>query len=132
VRFSALYFVSIVGSGLSVLTFNYAVPTLGASGAIFGLFGALVAVGLRMGQRGRGLIGQVLPIIVINLIFTYSVPGISAAAHVGGLLTGFVAGLVLYMVPTRRRSAEYAYAFDPAQEPAATIEQQQPPPQAPE
>ena len=131
VRFSALYLVSIVGSGLSVITFNYAVPTLGASGAIFGLFGALVAVGLRMGQRGRGLIGQVLPIIVINLIFTYSVPGISAAAHVGGLLTGFIAGLVLYMVPVRRRTPEYAYAFDPAREPAATIEQP-PPPQAPE
>lgn len=120
-RFSALYLVSIVGSGLSVLAFNYAVPTLGASGAIFGLFGALVAVGLRMGRRGRGLIGQVLPIILLNLLFTYTVPGISAAAHVGGLLTGFFAGLVLFMVP--RREPVAAYAFDPAQEPAATIEQ---------
>jgi membrane associated rhomboid family serine protease len=74
-----------------------------------------------MGQRGRGLIGQVLPIIILNLIFTYSVPGISAAAHVGGLLTGFVAGFVLFMAP--RREPVAAYAFDPSQEPAATIEQ---------
>ena len=123
VRFSLLYLVSIIGSGLAVLAFNYAVPTLGASGAIFGLFGALVAVGLRLGKRGRGLIGQVLPIILINLVFTYTVPGISAAAHVGGLLTGFIAGLLLFMVPSRRREAAYAYAFDPAQDPAATIEQ---------
>ena len=123
VRFSLLYFVSIVGSGLAVLAFNYSIPTLGASGAIFGLFGALVAVGLRLGKRGRGLIAQVLPIIFINLVFTYAVPGISAAAHVGGLLTGFVAGLLLFMVPSRRRDAAYAYAFDPAQDPVATIEQ---------
>jgi len=127
-RFTLLYLLSIVGSGLAVLAFNYAVPTLGASGAIFGLFGALVAVGLRLGKRGRGLIGQVLPIILINLVFTYTVPGISAAAHVGGLLTGFIAGLVLFMVPSRRRDAAYAYAFNPAQEPAATIEQPEEPP----
>ncbi len=110
VRFVLLYALAIVGSGLAVLYFNYDVPTLGASGAIFGLFGALVAVGLRMGSRGRSLIGQVIPVILINLVFTFTVPGISAAAHVGGLITGFIAGLVLYMVPPRRRAYAYAYA----------------------
>ncbi|HEX3468749.1 MAG TPA: rhomboid family intramembrane serine protease [Candidatus Elarobacter sp.] len=120
-RFALLYAISIVGSGLAVLYFNYGVPTLGASGAIFGLFGALVAVGLRLGPRGRALIAQVLPVIVINLLFTFSVPGISAAAHVGGLITGFLAGLLLYMVPGRR---QYAYAYAPANDPGArTIEQ---------
>jgi membrane associated rhomboid family serine protease len=124
-RFALVYVVCIVGSSLSVLEFNYTVPTLGASGAIFGLFGALVAVGLRMGKRGRVLIGQVLPVIVINLLFTYTVPGISAAAHVGGLITGLVAGLVLFMVPSRQREAAYAYAFAPAEDAAEvqTIEQ---------
>jgi rhomboid protease GluP len=130
VRFVLLYTIAIVGSGLAVLYFNFDVPTLGASGAIFGLFGALVAVGLRLGARGRSLIGQVLPIIVINLVFTFAVPGISAAAHVGGLVTGFLAGLVLYMLPSQR---QYAYApvaepaavpFDPTEgAPVATIEQ---------
>jgi rhomboid protease GluP len=109
VRFALIYVLSIVGSGLAVIYFNYNVPTLGASGAIFGLFGALLAVGLRLGARGRSLIGQVLPVIVINLVFTFSIPGISAAAHVGGLITGLVAGLVLFMLPSRQR--EYAYAF---------------------
>jgi len=110
VRFILLYVVAIVGSGLAVIAFNYDVPTLGASGAIFGLFGALVAVGLRLGKRGRSLIGQVLPIILINLVFTFSVPGISAAAHVGGLVTGFLAGLVLFMMPAARPTSAYAYA----------------------
>jgi rhomboid protease GluP len=127
VRFASIYAVCIVGSGLSVLEFNYNVPTLGASGAIFGLFGALVAVGLRMGKRGRVLIGQVLPVLVFNLVFTYTIPGISAAAHVGGLLTGFVAGLVLFMVPSRQREAAYAYAFAPAEDAADVQTIEQPP-----
>jgi rhomboid protease GluP len=110
VRFTLLYVVAIIGSGLAVVAFNYDIPTLGASGAIFGLFGALVAVGLRLGQRGRSLIGQVLPIILINLVFTVSVPGISIAAHVGGLVTGFLAGLVLFMMPASRPTPAYAYA----------------------
>ncbi len=124
VRFALLYAVAIAGSGLCVLYFNYDVPTLGASGAIFGLFGALVAVGLRLGARGRSLIAQVIPIIAINLLFTFSVPGISAAAHVGGLVTGFIAGLVLYMVPRR---AQYAYAIAPQQGDANVETIEQPP-----
>jgi membrane associated rhomboid family serine protease len=129
-RYVLLYTIAIVGSGLAVLYFNFGVPTLGASGAIFGLFGALVAVGLRLGSRGRSLIGQVLPIVVINLVFTFSVPGISAAAHVGGLITGFLTGLVLFMTPACRApvyatvAQPAAVPFDPARHaPVETIEQ---------
>lgn len=113
VRFSALYVISIVGSGLAIVWFTPSQETLGASGAIFGLFGALVAVGLRLGKRGRTLIGQVLPVIGINLVFTITVPGISIAAHVGGLITGFVAGLLLYMLPRQTAAPLYAYAGPP-------------------
>jgi rhomboid protease GluP len=126
-RFALLYALSIAGSGAAVLEFNYGVPTLGASGAIYGLFGALVAVGLRLGRRGRGLIGQVLPVIAINLAFTYAVPGISAAAHVGGLITGFLAGLVLFMVPSRHREEAYAYAYAPNGDAHAVETIEQPP-----
>jgi membrane associated rhomboid family serine protease len=119
-RFMLLYLIALVGAGLAVVWFNYDQPTLGASGAIFGLFGALVAVGLRLGSRGRSLISQVLPIIILNLVFTFAVPGISAAGHVGGLITGFLAGLVLFMVPSRQRDYAYAYAVGPRDE--GTIE----------
>lgn len=113
VRFALLYAIALLGSAAVVLWFSYDQPTLGASGAIFGLFGALVAVGLRLGKRGRALIGQVVPVVAINLVFTFAVPGISAAGHVGGLITGFLAGLVLFMLPSQHRERAYAYAYAP-------------------
>jgi membrane associated rhomboid family serine protease len=130
VRFALLYTLSIVGSSAFVIYFNYDQPTLGASGAIFGLFGALVAVGLRLGKRGRALIGQVVPIVGLNLVFTFAVPGISAAAHVGGLITGFVVGFVLFMMPSPERERAYAYAFSPPPDQAGivTIDQEPTPP----
>jgi membrane associated rhomboid family serine protease len=111
-RMLVLYFLSLVGSGLCVVFFSYNEVTVGASGAIFGLFGALAVVGMRMGPHGRALLGQLIPIIVLNLIFTFSVPGISAAGHVGGLLTGFIAALLIAQIPRRpvaaAAPAEYA------------------------
>jgi membrane associated rhomboid family serine protease len=119
VRFALLYAIALAGSAAAVLWFNYDQPTLGASGAIFGLFGALVAVGLRLGKRGRSLIGQVVPVVAINLVFTFAVPGISAAGHIGGLITGFFAGLLLFMIPSHQRERAYAYAFAPGDPNAA-------------
>jgi rhomboid protease GluP len=128
-RFLLLYALAIAGSGFAVLYFAYGQYTLGASGAIFGLFGALVAVGLRMDARGRALVGQVVPVIVINLVFTFSIPQISAAAHVGGLITGFLAGLVLFRMP---RPPAYAYAYATPDEGAREVETiEQPPAAAP-
>ena len=122
-RYLLLYAISLVGAGLAVVFFAPNDVTVGASGAIFGLFGALVAVGLRLGSRGRSLIGQVLPVILINLVFTFSVPNISAAGHVGGLITGLLAGLVLYMVPPPQRPYAYAFAAQAEDPGAVTIEQ---------
>ena len=115
-RFGLLYFLAIVGSGLAIVYFSpYAQPTLGASGAIYGLFGAIVAVGLRLGKRGRSVIMSVVPVLVLNLVFTFSIPGISWQAHVGGLITGIVAGYALFMGSRRRRLvAAYTYAAAPA------------------
>jgi membrane associated rhomboid family serine protease len=122
-RFLLLYVIAMIGSGIAVLTFAYATPTLGASGAIFGLFGALIAVGLRLRDaRGRALIMQVVPIVAINLIFTFAVPGISIAGHLGGLATGLVAGLLLFRMPVVQQRPAYAYAFAPQSEAAQTIE----------
>ena len=125
VRFALLYALAILGSGLSIVYFSvYNVPTLGASGAVFGLFGALVAVGLRLGARGRSLIMSLLPVLAINLVFTFSIPGIAVAAHVGGLITGFLAGLILFTGSRRRRFTQaYSYVAAPvAASPVETIE----------
>jgi len=88
----AIYFVSMIGSGLSVYRFGYQDVTVGASGAIFGIFGALVAIGLSLGERGRAIVWQTVPIIGINLVIGFSMPNISNAGHIGGLISGFVAG----------------------------------------
>jgi membrane associated rhomboid family serine protease len=95
-RMLAIYTIAMIGSGIAVTYFQPNSVTVGASGAIFGLFGALVAIGIRLGPPGRDLIKQTLPIIGINLAIGFSLPNISNAGHIGGLLCGFVAGLILF------------------------------------
>ena len=118
-RFAALYAIAILGASLAVVYFGsaYTIPTLGASGAIYGLIGALVAVALRLGPRGRAMLKSIVPVVILNLGLTFAFPFISAAAHIGGLITGFLAGLVL--VRGRRAFAErYAATFVPPPPPA--------------
>jgi membrane associated rhomboid family serine protease len=101
-RFGALYALS--GLGGSVLVYLLSplnTATAGASGAVFGLFGATFVVGKRLALDVR----WVVAIIVINLVFTFVIPAISSQliswqAHVGGLVTG---GLVAaaYVYPPR-------------------------------
>jgi rhomboid protease GluP len=110
-RMLAIYVLSMIGSGIAVVVFSPDALTVGASGAIFGLFGALVGIGLRLGKPGRGLVAQVIPIILINLVITWTVPNISAAAHVGGLITGFIVGLIAFEMRPRTPLAP-AYAAE--------------------
>jgi membrane associated rhomboid family serine protease len=85
VRFLALYLVAGLGGGVAVFLFaNPHTVTAGASGAIFGLFGALIVLLRKM----KLSIAGVVPVLIVNLIFTFSVPGISIAGHLGGLVTG--------------------------------------------
>jgi len=95
-RMLAIYTIALFGGGYAIVYFAPNDVTVGASGAIFGLFGALIAIGVRLGKRGRALITQMLPVLLINLAFTFAVPFISKAGHVGGLLSGFVAGLIIF------------------------------------
>jgi membrane associated rhomboid family serine protease len=93
VRFGVLYAVSLVCGAAGALILTPHSLTVGASGAIFGLLGAL-AVNLR--QRGISIwqtgIGG---LIVINLLITLAVPSISVGGHVGGLIGGAVTGMAL-------------------------------------
>jgi rhomboid protease GluP len=100
-RMLAIYTIALIGSGIAVVLFSPNDVTVGASGAIFGIFGALVAVGIRLGPAGRGLIGQTLPIVGLNLAFGFSMANVSNAGHIGGLVSGFLAGLAIFM--TQRR-----------------------------
>ena len=97
-----IYLVSLVVSGLCVVYFSAPnVPTLGASGAIFGLFGALFAIGFKLGPPGMKLVRANVGILVLNLLITFTVPSISWQAHVGGLLSGFLLTLLIFYPPRR-------------------------------
>jgi membrane associated rhomboid family serine protease len=84
-RFLSLYLVS--GLGGSVLFYLLAGPhevAFGASGAIFGLFGAWFVVARRLRLDARMIVG----LIVINLVISFTVAGIAWQAHIGGLVVG--------------------------------------------
>jgi membrane associated rhomboid family serine protease len=103
-----VYFAALIAGGVAVVYF--APPdaaTLGASGAIFGLFGALFAIGFKLGERGMELVRANVGILLLNLVFSFTFPGISWQAHIGGLLAGFVATYALFSPPRPVRAPVY-------------------------
>jgi membrane associated rhomboid family serine protease len=93
-RFGVIYFVSLLAGSFGALLATKAGNTVGASGAIFGLMGAAVVVlrnrGVSPMQSGLGFW------IGLNLLITFSVPGISIGGHVGGLIGGALAAGALF------------------------------------
>lgn len=95
-----LYAVSLFVASIAVVLFSTPdIPTLGASGAIYGLFGAIFGIGLKLRDRGSELVRSNIGILVINLLFSFEMPGISWQAHIGGLIAGFLASLALFWPP---------------------------------
>lgn len=97
-RFLALYLIAGFGGGLASYGFN-ANPSVGASGAIFGLVGALSAFYYIarpvLGGIARQQLGSLMFVALINLAFGFTVRYIDNNAHIGGLLTGALAGWLL-------------------------------------
>jgi membrane associated rhomboid family serine protease len=108
-RLLGIYFVSLVAGSFGALLlsepFRY---TVGASGAIYGLFGATLLV-----ARNRGLDQVVTQLgfwLVLNLVLTFSISGISIGGHLGGLAGGALAGMVV--LAAERRSARVPVGFE--------------------
>ncbi len=100
-RFLSLYLLS----GLAGSTMVYwAAPeyqgTLGASGAIFGLLGALLVVVVKMGGQYQ----QILVLLGINAVITFTIPNISWQGHLGGFLGGLLIAAILVYAPRQRRT----------------------------
>ena len=99
-RYLVLYLVSAVGGGVASFWFSDVnAVSVGASGAIFGLMGALVVAGKRLRYDVR----QVLILLAINLVIGFIAPGVDWRAHLGGLVTGALVAAVLVFAPRAHR-----------------------------
>jgi membrane associated rhomboid family serine protease len=93
VRLVGVYFVSLLAGSVGALLLTPDEVTVGASGAVYGLMAATVLI-----ARDRGveqLASQIGLWIVINLVFTFSIPGISIGGHLGGLAGGAIAAALI-------------------------------------
>jgi membrane associated rhomboid family serine protease len=96
-KFAVIYFLSGISGGLLSVYMNEPMAfSVGASGAVFGLFGAYVAISRRLNADANGM----LVMIAINLGLGFVVPNIDWHGHVGGLVAGFLLG---NLVELRRR-----------------------------
>lgn len=99
-RFVAVYLVSLVAGSLGALLLtDPSSLTVGASGAIYGVFGATLLIAR---ERGHDALLQQLGFwLVLNLVLTFSRPGISIGGHLGGLAAGALAGMLVIAVERR-------------------------------
>jgi membrane associated rhomboid family serine protease len=100
-RYLALYVLAGLGGSVAGYVFSPEAIGAGASGAIFGLFAALFIVLKRL----RRDTSSVIPVILINLVLTFTVPNISIAGHLGGLVVGGLVALGLVYAPRAARNA---------------------------
>lgn len=104
-RYTALFVLSAIGGHVAILlladpsSVSWRLATVGASGAVFGLFGAVLLLLRRMGQEARGM----LVIIGLNLVIGFVVPNISWQGHLGGLVTGTILGAAYVFAPPAHR-----------------------------
>ena len=102
-RFLTVYLLSALGGSAAIYAFsNEFGYTAGASGAIFGLFGACLILIRKLGLNPQWLVGT----IVLNFVITFSVPDISKLGHIGGFLTGVLATAAIAGLPNLRRRIE--------------------------
>ncbi|WP_317444405.1 rhomboid family intramembrane serine protease [Streptomyces collinus] len=101
VRYLTLYFVSgLAGGALTYLLAGPSTASLGASGAIFGLFGATAVLMRRLNYDMR----PIFVLLAINLAFTFGFKDIAWEAHIGGLVAGVITGYAMVHAPRQKRT----------------------------
>lgn len=99
-RFALIYFVSMLAGSFGALIVTPNAFTVGASGAVFGMFGAAI---VEMRARGIDPMSTGLPVwLGINLLFSFTFNGISIGGHIGGLVGGTLAGVAIAELDKRR------------------------------
>ncbi len=105
-RYLAVYLISLLGGSAAVMLLAQDTLTAGASGAVYGLFGAITVILVRLRQNPNSM----LILIGINVFISFSLPGISLWGHLGGLAAGTLATLGVMFLPgwLRARTPEQA------------------------
>ncbi|MFI5714904.1 rhomboid family intramembrane serine protease [Nocardia sp. NPDC051750] len=105
-RYLAVYLISLLGGSAAVMLLAQNSLTAGASGAVYGLFGAITVILIRLRQNPNSM----LILIGINVFISFSLPGISLMGHLGGLAAGTLATLGIMFLPqwVRARTPEKA------------------------
>jgi membrane associated rhomboid family serine protease len=100
-RFALIYFVALLSGSFGALLVTPNSPTVGASGAVFGLMGAAIAI---MRNRGIDPMASGLPFwLGLNLVLTFGLSGLSIGGHIGGLIGGTLAAVLMFDLPQRLR-----------------------------
>ncbi|WP_405584216.1 rhomboid family intramembrane serine protease [Streptomyces sp. NBC_01190] len=99
-RYVVLYFVSAIAGSAAVLLLAPDALTLGASGAIFGLFGATAVLMRRLRYDMR----PILALLVLNIVFSFTWTGVSWQGHMGGLVGGTLVAIGMAYAPRERRA----------------------------
>jgi membrane associated rhomboid family serine protease/TolA-binding protein len=117
--FLLFYLLCAAGGSVASYAFGAGPVAVGASGAIFGLIGVLLAASRThnpvLDRQSRAFVGQLGTLILINLAFGFAIPQIDNAAHIGGLLAGLWLGFLIApgRVPTLRSFWQNAGASEP-------------------
>lgn len=100
-RFTLVYFVALFGGSVAVYLFSDPQGQVaGASGAVFGLMGGVLVTVYRLKLNPSSVIG----LIVMNLVLSFAIPGISWVDHIGGLVTGGAITAAMLYAPAARRT----------------------------
>lgn len=107
-RFLTIYFLAGIAGSLTSFTFAMNVSA-GASGAIFGLFGALLFFGIVHKKVFFQTMGRnIITIVAINIVLGFVIPQIDIGAHLGGLIAGFIASAIVYLPREKRITIQFS------------------------
>lgn len=102
VKYIIIYLLSAIGGSLLSYKFSPSSLSIGASGAIFGLFGAMVVFVLKYKDKiPKRVLNNLFGVIILNLLIGFNLQGIDNFAHIGGLLVGALVAFLFLMQKTR-------------------------------
>lgn len=102
-KYLLIYLLSGISASLLSIGLNENIISVGASGAIFGLFGALIYFGYSYrGYIGAIIKSQIIPIVIYNILMGFFIPGIDMWGHIGGLIGGLITANMLGTIENKK------------------------------